>query len=148
MTIILVAMTYWRPTGGQALGMALFTYIILNSLTFLKYIVCPWSNDPGYCLKQSKWWKLSQQDGKKYAQVPQTSAQESSAQPSRGVVTGCSQGGPQIGICNGVQNSVSRKYWKKNIGCSHPHKSELGDGTHGAGPLRVVLNSKNFADNL
>ena len=23
----------------------------------------------------------------------------------------------------------------ENIGCPHPHKSELGDGTQGAGPL-------------
>ena len=34
------------------------------------------------------------------------------------------------------------------IGCPHPHKSELRDGTHGAGPLRVVLNSNSFADNF
>ena len=36
----------------------------------------------------------------------------------------------------------------KNIGCPHPYKSELGDGTHGAGPLKVVLHSNSFATNL
>ena len=52
-------------------------------------------------------------------------------------VTGCSQG-PQRGVCNRVQNSrVSRKY--KYIGYPQPHKSGLGDGTHGAGPLRIIL---------
>ena len=37
---------------------------------------------------------------------------------------------------------VSRKY--KNIGYPHPHKSELGDGTHGAGPWRVILHSNSW----
>ena len=31
---------------------------------------------------------------------------------------------------------------------SCPHKSELGDGTQGAGTLRVVLHSNSFADSL
>ena len=43
-------------------------------------------------------------------------------------------GGAQIGICNGVQN-LGCPGNIKNIECPHPHKSELGDGTHGAGPL-------------
>ena len=64
-------------------------------------------------------------------------------------VTGCSQeGGPQIGICNGVQNSrcpgnIRNIY----IGCPH-HKPELGEGTHGAGPFRAVLYSNSCAANL
>ena len=29
-----------------------------------------------------------------------------------------------------------------------PHKSEMRDGTHGAGPLIVVLHSNSFADNF
>ena len=45
----------------------------------------------------------------------------------------------------GVQEILEKKIY---IGCPHPHKSELGDGTRGAGPLRVVLNSNSFADNL
>ena len=55
-----------------------------------------------------------------------------------------------MGICNRVQNSGCAGNIRKNIyiGCPHPHKSELGDGTHGAGPLRVVLNGNSFADNL
>ena len=36
----------------------------------------------------------------------------------------------------------------KNIGCLHPHKPELGDGTRGSGPLKVVLHSNSFATNL
>ena len=66
-------------------------------------------------------------------------------------------------VCNSVQPRVSPKWGfvmgsrsqgieeileKKNIGCPHPHHSELGDGMHGAGPLKVVLNSNSFADNL
>ena len=62
-------------------------------------------------------------------------------------ITGCSPGPPQIGICNGFQNSGCPGNIK-NIGCPHPHKSELGDGTHGAGPLRVDLYSNSFANNL
>ena len=31
---------------------------------------------------------------------------------------------------------------------SSPHKSKLGDGTHGARPLRAVLHSDSFAANL
>ena len=34
------------------------------------------------------------------------------------------------------------------IGCPHPQKPELGYGTHGAGPLRAVLHSNSFANNL
>ena len=34
------------------------------------------------------------------------------------------------------------------FGCPHPHRSELGDGTHGGGLLKVVLNSNNFVANL
>ena len=45
----------------------------------------------------------------------------------------------------GVQEILGKNIF---IGCPHPHKSELGDGTHGAGPLRVVLNSNGFAENL
>ena len=38
---------------------------------------------------------------------------------------------------------------EKNIyRMSSPLKSELGDGMNEAGPLRVVLNSNSFADNL
>ena len=44
----------------------------------------------------------------------------------------------------GVQEIFEKKIY---IGCPHPHKSELGDGKHGAGPLRVVLNSNGFTDN-
>lgn len=63
-------------------------------------------------------------------------------------VTGCSQGGPKIGICNEAQNSGCLGDSEKYIGCLHPNKSELGNGTHGAGPVRVVLHSHSFADNL
>ena len=50
------------------------------------------------------------------------------------------RGGHQIGICNGVQNSRCPGNIRKiYIGCPHPHKPELGDGTHGAGPFRAVL---------
>ena len=56
-------------------------------------------------------------------------------------------GAPQRRICNGVQKSGCPGNIK-NMGCPHPYKSELGDGTHGAGPLRVVLHSNSFADNL
>ena len=34
------------------------------------------------------------------------------------------------------------------IGCPDPHKSELGDGTPGAVPLRAVVNSNSCVDNL
>ena len=37
---------------------------------------------------------------------------------------------------------------KIHIRCPHPYKSELGDGTYEAGPLRVVLHSISFAANL
>ena len=33
------------------------------------------------------------------------------------------------------------------MGCPHPHKSELGDGTHGAEPLRIILHINSFANN-
>ena len=50
------------------------------------------------------------------------------------------RGGPQIGICKGVQNSRCPGNLRKiYIGCPHPHKPELGEGTHGAGPFRAVL---------
>ena len=53
---------------------------------------------------------------------------------------------PQRGIYDGVQNSGCPGNIK-NMGCPHPHRSELGDGTHGTGPLRVVLHSNSFANN-
>ena len=54
-----------------------------------------------------------------------------------------------MGICNGAQNSGCPGNIRKiYIGCPHPHQSELGQGTHGAGPLRAVLNNNSFADNL
>ena len=53
----------------------------------------------------------------------------------------------QRGICNGVQNSGYTGNIK-NMGCPHPHKSELGNGTHGAGPLRFALHCNSFANNL
>ena len=57
--------------------------------------------------------------------------------------------GPQIGICNGVQNSQCPGNIRKiYIGCPHPHKPKLGEGTHGAGPFRAVLCSNSFAANL
>ena len=62
-------------------------------------------------------------------------------------VRGGSQGPPKRRICNGVQNSGCPGNIK-NMGYPHPHKSELGDGRHGSGPLRVVLHSNSFADNL
>ena len=46
----------------------------------------------------------------------------------------------------GVQEILEKIYIY--IRSPHPHKSELGDGMLGAGPLRVVLNSNSFADNL
>ena len=66
------------------------------------------------------------------------------------IVTGCSRGGgAHRDLYWGPEFRVSRKYWKNiYIGCPHPQKSELGDGTHVAGPLRAVLNSNSFADNL
>ena len=58
-------------------------------------------------------------------------------------------GEPQVGICNGVRNlGCPGNILKIYMGCPHPHKSELEDGTHGAGPLRVVLHSNSFADNF
>ena len=62
-------------------------------------------------------------------------------------IRGYSQGAPRKGICNEVQDSGYPGNIK-NMGCPHPHKSELGDGTHGAGPLRVVLHNNSFAANL
>ena len=56
-------------------------------------------------------------------------------------------GDPKSRICNGVQNSGCPGNIK-NMGCPHPYKSKMGDGTHRAGPLRVVLHSNSFADNL
>ena len=44
----------------------------------------------------------------------------------------------------GVQEILENIY----VGCLHSHKSEVGDGMRWAGPLRVVLNSNSFADNL
>ena len=38
----------------------------------------------------------------------------------------------------GVQEILEKCIY---IGCLHPHKSLVGDGMHGAGPLRAVLNS-------
>ena len=59
------------------------------------------------------------------------------------------RGGPQIGICNGVQNSRCPGNIRKiYIGCRHPHKPELGEGTRGAGPFRAVLHSNSCAANL
>ena len=61
---------------------------------------------------------------------------------------GAAKEGPQIGICNGVQNSRCPGNTRKiYIGCPHPHKPELGEGTHGAGPFRAVLYSNSCADN-
>ena len=58
------------------------------------------------------------------------------------------RGGPQIGICNGVQNSRCPGDIRKIcIGCPHPHKPELGEGTRGAGPVGAVLCSNGFAAN-
>ena len=62
------------------------------------------------------------------------------------IIKGCSQGAPQRRICNGFQNSGCPRNIK-NMGYPHTHRSELGDGTHGAGPLRVVLHAS-FATNL
>ena len=45
----------------------------------------------------------------------------------------------------GVQEILEKMYIYR---MSSPHKSELGDGMHAAGPLRVVLNSNSFADNF
>ena len=45
----------------------------------------------------------------------------------------------------GIQEILEKYIY---IGSPHSYKSELGDGKHGAGPLRVVLNSNSFADNL
>ena len=66
-------------------------------------------------------------------------------------VTGCSQGGgPKWGLvmgsrtwCPGNTRGKKKKIYIY-IKCPHPHKSELGDGTHGAGPLKVVLNSNSL----
>ena len=44
----------------------------------------------------------------------------------------------------GIQEILEKYIYRM----SSPHKSGLGDGTHGAGPLRVVLNSNSLADNL
>ena len=57
-------------------------------------------------------------------------------------------GGPQKKDLYGVQNSGCPGNIK-NMGCPHPHKSELGDGTRGAGPYAgLVLHSNSFAANL
>ena len=59
------------------------------------------------------------------------------------------RGRPHIRIFNGVQNSrCPENTRKKYIGCPHPHKPELGEGTRGAGPFRVVLYSNSCAANL
>ena len=58
-------------------------------------------------------------------------------------------GGPQIGVCNGVQNPRCPGNIRKiYIGYLHPHKPELGEGTHGAGPFRAILYSNSCAANL
>ena len=50
------------------------------------------------------------------------------------------RGGSQEGICNGAQNARCPGNVRKiYIGCPHPHKPELGEGTHGAGPFRAVF---------
>ena len=62
----------------------------------------------------------------------------------------CSQEeGPKKGFVMGSRTQGVQEILKIYIyiGCPHP-KSELGDGTRGAGPLRAVLNSNSFADNL
>ena len=43
----------------------------------------------------------------------------------------------------GVQEILEKIY----IGCPHPHKPELGEGTRGTGPFRAVLGSNSFAAN-
>ena len=63
------------------------------------------------------------------------------------LLRGCSQGPPKEGFVMGSRTQGVQKIFK-NIGCPHPHKSELGDGMRGAGPLRAVLHSNRFADNL
>ena len=63
-------------------------------------------------------------------------------QPRRG------EGVAKKGFVMGSRTRCPGNVRKIYIGCPHPHKSELGDGMHGAGPLRVVLNSNSFADNL
>ena len=63
------------------------------------------------------------------------------------VVTGCSQPLPHKdrfvtgSRTRGVQGIL------KTYRCPHPHKSELGDGTHGAEPLRVILHIGSFVNN-
>ena len=58
------------------------------------------------------------------------------------------RGGPQIGICNGIQNSRCPGNIRKiYVGCPHPHKPELGEGTYGARPFRVILYGNSFAAN-
>ena len=55
---------------------------------------------------------------------------------------------PLIGICNGAQNSRCLGNIRKiYIGYPHPHKLELGEGTHGTVPFRAVLGSNSFAAN-
>ena len=44
------------------------------------------------------------------------------------------QGPPKEGFVMGYRTQGIQEIIK-NMGCPHPHKSELGDGTHGAGLL-------------
>ena len=60
------------------------------------------------------------------------------------------RGGPQEGICGGVQNSrcpgnIGKIYIYKMS--SPPQAWARGDGTHGAGPFRAVLGNNGFAAN-
>ena len=67
-----------------------------------------------------------------------------------GSETGCSQEeGPKQGFVMGSRTQGVQEILEKYIyDVLAPHQSELGDGTHGAGPLRAVLHSNSFADNL
>ena len=57
--------------------------------------------------------------------------------------------GGKWGFVMGSRTQDVQEILEKNIyRMSSPLKSELGDGMNEAGPLRVVLNSNSFADNL
>ena len=53
-----------------------------------------------------------------------------------------------MGICNGVQNSRYPGNIRKIYIGYPPHKPELGEGTHGAGPFRAVIYSNSCAAKL
>ena len=60
---------------------------------------------------------------------------------------GAARGPPTEGFAMGCRTQDVQEILKYTE-CPLSQKSELGEGTQGAGPLRVVLNSNSVADNV